>query len=366
MLLCLATATGYATGGAFTLEVKADGALVSGDIRDTTMRVVTDELNWAYQFSPESEQRIIVEIEQVTRDSSIFPERTLIQIDLSLSGPFESFERTIAFLSDSPDTWEDLYEKRLRLLIRQNSRYLLPSQDGPLLTHVYESGLWTTCDDSWLQRGTRIRIADHHGRPFALLEVTDRFIHTMDETDSTVTELVPLYSSRPLTAGMPLTVVRPDISLSFSLPVSQHRAGIAVALETALLRSRFRLSGKLEAQYRHDTDWYEYMVGVGLSRRIALGQLTPFKDKLGKWWTNVHISGSMHVSGGMLISDTVSARFLYGAEVAAEVAYQANSQWYWGVSVGYRYRASVSTMTVLSEQSNLQGITISPTVGWIW
>ena len=368
MLLCLATATGYAVDGAVTLEVKTDGSaeVPVGDIRSTTMQIVIEELNWAYRFSPESEHRFTVGIGQVTLDASIFPGKTLIQIELTFNGPFDGFERTLAFLSDSADSWKDLYMERLRLLIRHNSRYLLPLQEGPMLTHTQDSGLWTTHDDPWLTRGARVRVLDRQGHPFALLEVTDRFSHVSDEFDGTVTELVPLHSSRPLTAGMQLSAVRPDLSFSLSLPLSQHRAGVAVAVETALLRSRFRLSGKLDAQYRHESDWYEYMVGVGLSRRIALGQLTASHDKLGRWWTNIHLSGTVHVAGGILVSDSTSVSFLYGAEVAAEVAYQASGRWYCGISVGYRFRTSVDNTTVSSEQSNLQGITLSPTIGWIW
>lgn len=368
IFLWVTTVAGSAASGTFSLDVRADSSasLLSGDIRATTERIVQEELDWVFHFSSDSDQRFTVAIESVSLDTTLFQDSVLVWIELSWTGPSESEEHTIAFLTDSLETWETRYEQRLRYFIRENSIYLVPDGEGPKISNVHDSGIWTTYDGWQVKRGSRVRILDRQGVSIALLEVADQFLHTSDGAETGVTELVPLYSRRPLSAGMPLTPVKTDLSLKFSFPLSLNRAGAAVTVETVLLESKFRLFGTAEGIYQYDAGWFEYTLGVGLLRQISLGQLTASRHMQGRWWTNVQLAGKAQVVGGLLVFDSLPAEFLYGAEVSLEISYLADGHWYFGVSTGYRYRTRRENGVFSSLQSNERGLTISPTFGWIW
>lgn len=340
----------------------ASGATGITDVRldQLTQSVVESEFSWL-----SGSDMVEATVDGHILDDTTFMPSYLLEVQLTISWRERSVERALAFLFDDPDSWEASYEHRLRTLLRANSGVLLLEEGRSAITDVHDSGYWMA-KDAPHDKGTRLWVRDYQGKPIAHVVVEDVFSYVGDDgSSSTVMEMTPLWSDRPLVAGMPLDR-RTDISFRIGVPLSLDRVGVDLDLDVPIPSTMFRFSGKIGVERMIDTADYELLVSLGFNRHISLAEFSKRTDDLGSWWTNIQLVAGMYLSAGMSIEPTGSIRFLYGGEGYLGIGHRSTAHWYWALSAGYRYRALLTDNGAIGVQGNEKGITLSPSIGWVW
>lgn len=340
----------------------ASGATgITGERLDQlTQSVVKSEFSWL-----SGNETVKASVDDHVLDDTTFMPSYLLEVQLTISWKAESVNRSLAFLFDDFDSWEPEYVRRLRTLLRANSGRLFLEDDQSAITDVHDSGYWMVKDTPY-DTGTRLWVRDYQGKPIAHLVVEDVFSFVgEDGLSSDVMELTPLWSTRPLVAGMPLDR-RTDISFRLGVPFSLDRLGVEWEMDIPIASTLFRFAGKIGVEHNIDTADYELLASFGFNRHIALAEFSKKTNDLGSWWTNIQLISGMYLSAGMLIEPTGTTRFLYGGEGYFGIGHRSTAHWYWALSAGYRYRVLLTDTGAIGVQGNEKGITLSPSIGWVW
>jgi hypothetical protein len=341
---------------------------VSSDVlRASTSVVAGREFDWRLAFSDSATEIFRIELSEIIYDDSLFTGKHLLQVTVGIGWRDSDIIRTIACLVPEGTSWETAYRQELAKLFRSDMSDVFPSSDESRLSHAMASGYWTTSDATELSVGERVWVTDTQGTAVALMTVVDRFDFPGEsEQPVAVTEFSPLWAKRPIVVGMPLVRQKTALSLSMAFPVSLERIGMEAAVELPIRGTLFRFSGKAGVDTLMDNSAYEVMAQAGLVSRFALGIFGKSPDVLGSWWSNLQTAALFHVGVGTRWHASDGFGLLLGAEVELQVSHQSSAHWYWGVSVGYRYRVLVESGFGSSVQGNERGITLSPIAGWLW
>lgn len=328
------------------------------------MQVIEEEFDWRFDFS-KAEDVLEFSLLDFRQDSETFSPRLVLEVDIELWWRENRILRTVAVLIDSPEDWEYWYAQRLRSLLRSNSGLLLLNEGMEAITDSHDCGYWIANDGEGREKGDVVWIKNHRREPIARLLVVDTFPFTEKDETIGIVELAPLWTTRPIVAGME-TVPQKDISIRIGFPLSLSRAGVDMSVELPLPNTLFRLTTQIGAEKHLSGDQYVITSGIGISRTVSFGYFAQNSASLGSWWTNLQLSVGMRMHVGTVIQDTDPFRFLYGGEVYLELGHQSTAHLYWGLSAGYRYRAMIDNGIASSIQSNENGITLSPTLQWVW
>ena len=359
----------FALGSSAPVSIRVD--VVAPDISSfdadrmavVARSVLSEELDWLFVFDAKALDSLVFVLDDTTRDDDTFSGASLYRTTFSHG----SKQFPLAFLVRQGERFEEVWSRTLRACVRENLPEIFSVPGAPTITHALPSGYWVATGDEQLRKGRRVPVKDVLGRTIALMTVADRFVHQEEgQEDTPVVELLPVWASRPITKGMGLSLTGAGSSWSIAPTVSSGRAGARLGYEGSLPSSLFRFSAAATGAYRWDDAHVELMLLAGISRGFSFGELTRDPDRIGQWWTNLHLDGKVHVGFGIELSDSTQVRFLYGADAQIEFSHHDSSRFFWGVGIGYRYVAVRENGSVSSIQSNERGITLSPTIGWLW
>jgi len=369
IIVILGVCSVSAFSGSFSLQVGVDGSAqqVSQNLAEITYRVVEEELGWNYNFDAQATQIFSVNVSDIQIDTNTFSNRILVQMEITFSWLDSQFNKKSAFLLDTLEGWDSEYEQHLTSIIRKNGKSLtLPQDNDVIISQVDHTGYWTTSSSDVFPIGSRYRVYSADNSAIALLEVSDTFQYSSSEPNMQVTELVPVWSRRTLVEGMPLEHVKPNLSFDISVPFSLQRIGFVLGSTLPIPTSQFRFRSEIDVSYVMSESAYEIMAHAGISRRVSLGGVRTTIESQGSWWTNIQLGVQVSLAAGILVSHAGDTRFMYGADVELEIVHQSLAHWYWGVTVGYTYTTSIQESMFLPRQHNIDGIILSPTIGWIW
>ncbi len=338
----------------------ASGDITFEAIEEITKQTVRSEFDWY-----EDELTPFVEILDFTIDDDTFVGKTMLSVDVLLTKKENKLQRTVALLIEQEGSWKQLYTERLRTLLWDNSAALFSDEDSLSITDAGDSGYWTTRSNDLLVKGREFWVPSSDESLLARLVVFDTFTYADGDDRVKVVELVPVWSKRPIIGGMPLERSH-TISTRMQFPVSLERLGFELSSDIAISKSLIKLTGKLGIDRQLSEANYELTASLGMVRRVSLGFFANRRGSLGSWWTNLQLSTGMHLQGGVLLQNSGNHRFLYGGEVYIELGHQSSARFYWGMAIAYRYRAYIEHQQAISMQSNERGITLSPTIGWVW
>lgn len=346
------------------MNLWAAEGISSERLEEISREIIVSEFDWRFG-STSQEDGIGFSLIDFKVDDETFSPRQLLGVDLELWWKENRIQRSIALLVDSSDSWESGYARRLRTLLRSNSGILLFEEGNDTITDALDSGYWIAEGKTSREEGDILWVEDFRGDPIARLVVVDSFTFEGEGRSRDVVELEPLWATRPIVAGMGL-LSKKEITTSIGFPLSLDRVGVGITLELPIPGSLFGFSAQMEADRHLYDQQYELTAGIGLFRRIALGTFSNKATSLGRWWTNIQLTAGMGMQGGAVFQDASTVRFLYGGEVYLGIGHQSTAHWYWGVTAGYRYRALTEGGVADSVQSNEAGITLSPTLLWVW
>jgi hypothetical protein len=329
-------------------------------ISKQSFQEITDEISQQYYAFWTSSQAEVID---VSIDDETFSDFDLIRVTIRFPYAKSEQVRTLAFLSDDPQSTFDQYRHRLKLLFRSP---LVGKQDQQQLTAAGPSGYWTTTLDE-VPIGSQVTISNSKSEIIARLAVADQFKTSEIDGDITVTELEPMWTRNTLLPGMPLERDLRSGAISLQVPISLDRIGVQVQKTWPLMHTRFHFAvqGGVE-WYRSNPFSHECTFDIGIMRTSSVASWNIAADSLGAWWTQLQLGISAYVTGGVLVGSVPSFSFLYGASLNVQLTHQSSPHWYWGVSGGYRYRVATDWQSVHTVQSNATGIVLSPIVGWMW
>jgi hypothetical protein len=311
------------------------------DLRGVTKEVVEEELAW--YFSPSD--YLLVEIRAITIDQESFETDDAYFISLALKWDGGEVEQTIAFLVSSEKGWLEPYISHLKRYLRLSfGRHLAP-KETPFITEIIEGGLWAKGPLT----GRRVVVKDLDSKAIAILEVASR--------DADVSELVPVWSKRNLSVGMPLERLKGDYPLEVIPRFSGEHYGVALGVAYPLWVGPFRLTQRLSIDLPYSGSTPIIEIFLGLEKKISLGAFQKGSAPLGKWWNNLQLGVSLHVGGGVALKEG-GVTYSYGTTIEAQILHQSSAHLYWGLSGGYKYR--------VVDGVGGGDFLLSPVIGWLW
>ncbi len=324
------------------------------ELRPITEAVIQEELAWRFTFDGEGQDPFRIAVVKVEVDEDTFTPKTLYQVTLEFTWHERQTTQTLAFLVGYNEDWQSVYAFTLKRFVRVQLGSLWAEEGQHHITHALESGYWTI-SPLLLKRGKRVWVRDARNESIAILEVADVFD---DPEAGVVTELRPVWASRPLASGMPLERLTPDLPMELSGTFSWQQYGLGFSVGLPLWLGPFRTFSRLSIDTLWDKPTYEALIQIGVKTDISLGTFSTSGVGLGTWWSNIQIAAGVSMGVGVTWTGSGAPDFLYGANVDFQLFYQSNAHLYWGVGVGYSQR--------VRSETNLDRITLSPTLGWLW
>lgn len=334
------------------------GAKSTINVQSLTEEVIRKELDWRFLFDSEAKDSLTIGVVEVSIDEETFAPKLLYQVTLDFLWQNKQATRTVAFLVGPGEDWQTMYTEVLTQLVRANLGLFFVEEGEIALKHALDSGYWTV-DALQLRRGRRVLVQGIDAKSLAIMEVADVFTYPENEV---VTELRPVWASRPIVSGMSLAPLRFDFPIEIAGNFSLAHYGISLGASVPLWLGPFRLTSRITIDTRWNEPIYEALIHLGLKTQFSLGAFRLKAASVGKWWSNIQIVANVHFGLGLAWESSATPDFLYGAEATLQLFYQQNSHLYWGLTVGSHYRIRKS----VGLQENIIRITLSPTLGWVW